>query len=109
MAPTPPTLGAPRETRGAPREPMPKLLMLPPQSPKTREWAARVKAGVPGLEVVVAEDATAARAAIADADCAFGTLHADLLAQAKRLRWLQAPQAAPPAGDRKSTRLNSSH
>src|SRR5438552_3267988 len=53
MAPTPPTLGAPRETRGAPREPMPKLLMLPPQSPKTREWAARVKAGGPGLEVVV--------------------------------------------------------
>src|SRR5881409_2150701 len=98
MAPTPPTLGAPRETRGAPREPMPKLLMLPPQSPKTREWAARVKAGVPGLEVVVAEDAAAARAAIADADCAFGTLPADLLGQAKRLRWLQAPQAAPPAG-----------
>ena len=98
MAPTPRTLGAPRETRGAPREPMPKLLMLPPQSPKTREWAARVKAGVPGLEVVVAEDAAAARAAIADADCAFGTLPADLLGQAKRLRWLQAPQAAPPAG-----------
>src|SRR5207245_9035657 len=96
MAPTPRTLGAPRETRGAPREPMPKLLMLPPQSPKTREWAARVKAGVPGLEVVVAEDAAAARAAIADADCAFGTLPADLLGQAKRLRWLQAPQAAPP-------------
>src|SRR2546425_3949192 len=68
MAPTPPTLGAPGEPGGAPREPIPKLLMLPPQSPKTREWAARVKAGVPGLEVVVAEDAAAARAAIADAD-----------------------------------------
>src|SRR5947208_14632644 len=98
MAPTPPTLGAPRETRGAPREPMPKPLLLPPQRPKTREWAARVKAGVPGLEVVVAEDAAAARAAIADADCAFGTLPADLLGQASRLSWLQAPQAAPPAG-----------
>src|SRR2546427_16167 len=77
---------------------MPKLLMLPPQSDKTREWAARVKAGVPALEVIVAEDAAAARAAIADADCAFGTLPPDLLTQAMRLRWLQAPQAAPPAG-----------
>jgi len=77
---------------------MPTLLMLPPQEAKTREWAARVKSGVPGLEVIVAEDAPAARAAIARADCAFGTLPPDLLAQATRLSWLQAPQAAPPAG-----------
>src|SRR6267378_4414652 len=77
---------------------MPTLLMLPPQEAKTREWAARVKSGVPGLEVIVAEDGPATRAAIARADCAFGTLPPDLLAQATRLRWLQAPQAAPPAG-----------
>src|SRR5438477_1443565 len=77
---------------------MPTLLMLPPQEAKTREWAARVKSGVPGLEVIVAEDGPAARAAIARADCAFGTLPPDLLAQATRLSWLQAPQAAPPAG-----------
>ena len=68
---------------------MPTLLMLPPQEAKTREWAARVKSGVPGLEVIVAEDAPAARAAIARADCAFGTLPPDLLAQATRLSWLQ--------------------
>src|SRR2546430_10241834 len=98
MPPPPGPRGAPGEPGGAPGDPRPNLLMPPPQSPKTREWAARVKAGVPGLEVVVAEDAAAARAAIADADCAFGTLPADLLGQAKRLRWLQAPQAAPPAG-----------
>src|SRR2546423_460407 len=77
---------------------MPTLLMLPPQEAKTRGWAARVKSGVPGLEVIVAEDGPAARAAIARADCAFGTLPPDLLAQATRLSWLQAPQAAPPAG-----------
>src|SRR6267143_4481317 len=77
---------------------MPTLLMLPPQEAKTREWAARVKSGVPGLEVIVAEDGPAARAALARADCAFGTLPPDLLAQATQLRWLQAPQAAPPAG-----------
>jgi phosphoglycerate dehydrogenase-like enzyme len=28
----------------------------------------------------------------------FGTLTPDLLARATKLRWLQAPQAAPPAG-----------
>ena len=77
---------------------MPLLLMLPPQEPKTREWAARVKGAVPSLEVVVAEDEAAARAAIGRADCAFGTLPANWLPHATRLRWLQAPQAAPPAG-----------
>jgi phosphoglycerate dehydrogenase-like enzyme len=77
---------------------MPTLLMLPPQEPKTRDWAARIKAAVPALEVVVAEDDIAARAAIGRADCAFGTLAPELLAQATRLTWLQAPQAAPPAG-----------
>ena len=77
---------------------MPTLLMLPPQEPKTRDWAARVQAAVPALEVVLAEDDAAARAAIARADCAFGTLSPELLAQATRLTWLQAPQAAPPAG-----------
>ena len=77
---------------------MPTLVMLPPQEAKTREWAARVKAGVPGLEVVVAEDETTARTTLARADCAFGTLRPDVLTHATRLRWLQAPQAAPPAG-----------
>src|SRR5205814_8822052 len=44
------------------------------------------------------EEGAAARAAIGRADCAFGTVPADLLGDATRLRWLQAPQAAPPAG-----------
>jgi phosphoglycerate dehydrogenase-like enzyme len=77
---------------------MPTLVMLPPQEAKTRDWAARVKAAVPGLEVVVAEDEAAARATLARAECAFGTLSPALLPHATRLRWLQAPQAAPPAG-----------
>jgi phosphoglycerate dehydrogenase-like enzyme len=77
---------------------MPTLLMLPPQEPKTRDWAARIKAAVPALEVVVAEDEATARATLARADCWFGTLSPALLTHATRLRWLQAPQAAPPAG-----------
>ncbi len=74
------------------------FLMLPPQTELTRQWARRLSDSVPGMKLVLAEDREAAAAAIVTADAAFGTLPADLLAKARRLRWLQAPQAAPPAG-----------
>jgi phosphoglycerate dehydrogenase-like enzyme len=74
------------------------LLMLPPQRDLTRQWAKRLADTVPGLNIVVAEDKETAEAAIVTADAVFGTLPPDLLAKARRLRWLQAPQAAPPAG-----------
>ena len=75
-----------------------KLLMLPPQTAATRDWAERLAAAVPDVAVIVAEDAPQAEQHIASADCAFGTLPAPLVAKASRLRWLQAPHAAPPAG-----------
>jgi len=74
------------------------LLMLPPQAPKTREWAARLAAALPDLFVVVAEDPDHAARVIDSAEAAFGTISPALLRRAARLRWLQAPQAAPPAG-----------
>jgi phosphoglycerate dehydrogenase-like enzyme len=74
------------------------FLMLPPQTELTRQWAKRLTDSVPGMKLVFAEDAAAAAAAIPTADAAFGTLPPELLAKAQRLRWLQAPQAAPPAG-----------
>ncbi len=74
------------------------LLMLPPQTETTRAWAARLAASVPEAQVVVAEDEAAAAAAIAGAEAAYGVPTPALLAGAARLRWLQAPQAAPPAG-----------
>ena len=76
----------------------PTLVMLPPQSPTTRQWASRLAAAVPELSVVVAEDAATAGRVLSGADAAFGTLTAELLRHAGALRWLQAPQAAPPAG-----------
>jgi phosphoglycerate dehydrogenase-like enzyme len=79
--------------------PMPTtLVMLPPQTETTRAWAARVRTAVPGLSVVVAGTEAEAARAIPEADAAFGTMPDALLRTAKRLRWLQAPQAAPPAG-----------
>ena len=78
---------------------MPKrFLMLPPQTPATRDWAARLAADMPQIQIVVAEDMQQAEEAMAEAEAAFGTLPPALLGKAARLRWLQAPHAAPPAG-----------
>src|SRR5213593_4758977 len=74
------------------------LLMLPPQTATTREWASRVAAALPELSVVVAEDPDQTARTIGAAEAAFGTMPPALLRRAARLRWLQAPQAAPPAG-----------
>jgi len=74
------------------------LLMLPPQKPTAREWAARLAAALPELSIVVAETEADAARAVGDADAAYGTMPDALLREARRLRWLQAPQAAPPAG-----------
>jgi phosphoglycerate dehydrogenase-like enzyme len=75
-----------------------KFVMLPPQSEVTRDWGRRLGEAMPEVRVVVAEDQVTAEREIVDAEAAFGWLPRDLLAKAKRLRWLQAPQAAPAAG-----------
>jgi len=75
-----------------------KFIMLPPQSDTTRAWGKRLTERVPEARVIVAEDMATAEREIVDADAAFGWLSADLLSRATRLRWLQAPQAAPAAG-----------
>src|SRR5271167_3633162 len=75
-----------------------EFVMLPPQTENTREWGVRLAAALPEMKVIVAENHTHAAQVIANADAVFGTIPPDLLREARRLRWLQAPQAAPPAG-----------
>jgi phosphoglycerate dehydrogenase-like enzyme len=75
-----------------------KLVILPPQNAIYRGWAARLAAELPRVRVVVAEDHQQAAAELVEADAAFGPLPEELLAVTTRLRWLQANQAAPPAG-----------
>jgi phosphoglycerate dehydrogenase-like enzyme len=75
-----------------------KFLMLPPQSETTRGWGKRLAEAMPEVRVVIAEDLATAEREIVDAEAAFGWLPRELLAKASRLRWLQAPQAAPAAG-----------
>src|SRR5919199_2117634 len=77
--------------------PMP-FLFLPPQGEKTRDWARRLGDAVPEFEIIAPETMEGAEQAIAMAEGAYGTIPPTLLARAERLRWLQAPQAAPPAG-----------
>ncbi len=75
-----------------------KFVMLPPQSDVTRGWGRRLAEAMPEVRVVIAEDQATAEREIVDAEAAFGWLPRDVLAKAQRLRWLQAPQAAPAAG-----------
>jgi phosphoglycerate dehydrogenase-like enzyme len=72
--------------------------MLPPQSEVTRDWGHKLAEALPEVRVVIAEDQATAEREIIDAEAAFGRLPRELLGKARRLRWLQAPQAAPPAG-----------
>ena len=74
------------------------FLMLPPQGDRTRDWARRLSEAHPELEIIAPETMEGAEQAIAGAEGAYGTIPPALLARAEKLRWLQAPQAAPPAG-----------
>lgn len=75
-----------------------KFLMLPPQSDVTRDWGRKLGEAIPEVRVVIAEDQETAEREIVDAEAAFGRLPKEVLEKATRLRWLQAPQIAPPAG-----------
>src|SRR5580698_2478162 len=75
-----------------------KFVMLPQQSDITRAWGRQLADAMPEVRVVIAEDQATAEREIVDAEAAFGWLPRDMLAKAQRLRWLQAPQAAPAAG-----------
>jgi phosphoglycerate dehydrogenase-like enzyme len=74
------------------------MLFLPPQNDLTREWAKRIAEECPELEVIIPETRDGAEQAMALAEGAYGTIPKELLPRAGHLRWLQAPQAAPPAG-----------
>jgi phosphoglycerate dehydrogenase-like enzyme len=60
--------------------------------------AAQVAGEVREAQVVVAETEDDAKREIADAQAAYGTISPAVLGEAKQLKWLQAPAAAPAAG-----------
>jgi phosphoglycerate dehydrogenase-like enzyme len=74
------------------------FLLLPTQDDITRGWKRRLEQTNIRLNFQIAETAEEALALISQADAAYGELAPELLAAAGRLRWLQAPYAAPPGG-----------
>ncbi len=74
------------------------LVMMPPQTPVRIAWAKRIAADEVGVRVLQPETIEDAIRDVADAEAAFGAIPPEVLAAAKKLRWLQAPQIAPPAG-----------
>ncbi|WHT16554.1 D-2-hydroxyacid dehydrogenase [Crossiella sp. CA-258035] len=74
------------------------LVLVPPQAEETLDWPARLAEAVPGIRVLRPETAADTVAALRTADAVYGALPPELLRHARRLSWLQAPQAGPPAG-----------
>ena len=66
-----------------------------PDSHIADRYPAALKEMLPDVQVVFARTRDEAEAHIATADAAFGKLPPDLFAKAKRLRWIQCPQAGP--------------
>lgn len=65
-----------------------KLVIYPTEDP---ELPDRIRRAEPGVDVVVARDEAEARREIADADALYGRVDRELLAAAKKLRWIQSP------------------
>src|SRR5262245_21930529 len=76
-----------------------RFVMLPPHSKRTRGWDERLATALPEYSIAVAQTAEQAEQMIVDADAVYGRdISPHLLRKARRLRWLQAPMSAPPAG-----------
>ncbi|HEU5318501.1 MAG TPA: D-2-hydroxyacid dehydrogenase [Chloroflexota bacterium] len=75
-----------------------KLVFLPPQNNRSRDLAAAIADEAPEAQIVLPEDEDEAKREIADAPAAYGTISPAVLREARQLKWLQAPAAAPTAG-----------
>ncbi len=75
---------------------MPTMMMLPPQSDQTHEWAERLKRELPDYQILVPESEDEALEHLPGVDAGYGWLSPAMLEIAERFTWLQSPQAAPP-------------
>jgi phosphoglycerate dehydrogenase-like enzyme len=58
-------------------------------------WPGRLREEIPGVDVHLAHSEAEADAVIGGIDAAYGKLGPELFAKARRLRWIQSPQAGP--------------
>jgi phosphoglycerate dehydrogenase-like enzyme len=73
-----------------------KLVIVPPNTQP--DWPEKIRTALPDCEVHLFDSAEAAMETIVDADAAYGNIVPGLFRRAKKLRWIQAPAAAPPVG-----------
>jgi phosphoglycerate dehydrogenase-like enzyme len=72
--------------------------MMPPLDEMKRDWAIRMTETLPEYRVVLPETDEDAKREIIDADAAYGWVPPDTLKVARKLRWLQNPDAGPFIG-----------
>tara|TARA_B110000438_G_scaffold288382_1_gene321769 strand:- start:3075 stop:4070 length:996 start_codon:yes stop_codon:yes gene_type:complete len=60
------------------------------------KWAKELSDSEPYLKIVIPENEKEAKKELLDSEAAYGVLTKDLLKSADKIKWLQAPQAAPP-------------
>lgn len=75
-----------------------KFLFLPPQDDLKREFARRMADTLPDFTVVSPQNEAELIREIVDADAGYGWVPPPVLAKAKKLRWIQNPDAGPFAG-----------
>ena len=75
-----------------------KFVMMPPLDEMKRDWAIRMTETLLEYRVVAPETDEDAKREIIDADAAYGWVPPDTLKVARKLRWLQNPDAGPFIG-----------
>ena len=70
-----------------------KMVIVPPNTQP--DWPEKIRTVVPDCDVQMFDSAEAALDAIVEADAAYGNIGPELLQRARKLRWIQAPAAAP--------------
>ena len=77
---------------------VPKIVLMPPQTDRSRKYHRTLSDRLPDYDIVLAETDEDALREIVDADAAYGGVPPEALAVAKQLRWIQSAQAGPSAG-----------
>lgn len=77
---------------------MPKLIMMPPQSAESQDWAHRIHAELPVYDIVLPITDGEVRQHLPDAAAVYGWISPEQLPLAENLRWLQNPAAGPFPG-----------
>ena len=85
-----------------------KFVFLHKKSGIIEEYARAMKNAVPDLEVSFSSEREQQLSDLIEARGCYGTLDKELIASAKKLEWLAAPQAGPPRGYYFSELINSS-